>query len=83
MATQLSMDELRTMPLADLQRETIKQRLVVAKMHVGISMQKEKDTAKYRGERKLLARMLTVMGEKNQEKALQKPKKPRRLPSGP
>ncbi len=83
MATQLSMDELRTMPLADLQRETVKQRLVVAKMHMGISMQKEKDTAKYRRERKLAARMSTVMREKIQGNVLWKPKKTSRLPSVP
>ena len=64
MATTLSMKELRTMQQSDLQKELKSQRAVVAKLAIGIQMQKEKDTAKYRREKKVLSRMMTALGEK-------------------
>ena len=65
MATTLSMKELRSMQQSDLQKELQSQRAVVAKLAIGIQMQKEKDTAKYRREKKVLSRMMTALGEKN------------------
>lgn len=72
--------ELRSMQIADLRHELAAHRAIVRKMRLGIHMSKEKDTAKYRREKKALARMTAVMGEKEKE-ALQKPKRPRRVPA--
>ena len=64
MATQLSMDELRNMNLTDLRREIREVSTLVAKMRLGIKMNKEKDTAHYRREKRQLARMQTVLTQK-------------------
>ena len=55
------------MPVGDLRKEVRAQRNVIAKMHLGIEMSKEKDTAKYQREKKQLARMLTVLKSKENE----------------
>ena len=61
MASHLSTyGELEAMPKEDLRREVVSQRALVRKMRMGILLNKEKDTAKYRRERRQLARMLTV-----------------------
>ena len=65
MASLVSLIELRKMNLADLMRETAGQQAIVAKLRLGIKMQKEKDSAKYRREKKQLAQMQTVLTEKN------------------
>ena len=64
MAAITSLTELRNMPLTDLRREVRAQRLLVAKLRLGVHMQKEKDTARYQREKKQLARMLTILQEK-------------------
>jgi ribosomal protein L29 len=65
MATHVSPGELRAMQLSELLRECISQRAIVAKMRLGIQQKKEKDTARYRRERRTLAQMETVLTEKN------------------
>ena len=67
MATITSLTELRNMPVSDLRKEVMNQRNIVAKMHLGIEMSKEKDTARYQREKKQLARMLTVLKAKEAE----------------
>lgn len=58
------MTELRKMQTADLERDVTGKRMEIARMRLGIGLNHEKDTAKYRRERKELARMLTVLSEK-------------------
>jgi len=53
--------ELMAMDRADLVREIRGQKLIVSKLHMGIVMKTEKDTAKYRRERRALARMNTAL----------------------
>lgn len=65
MITQSTMTELQSMPLDDLRREVRGKREALAKLRLGVEMQKEKDTAKYRREKKMLSRMLMVLGEKS------------------
>jgi len=69
MAATLTMDELKNMNLADLKREIREQSAMVAKLRLGISMKKEKDTAKFKREKKQLARMLTVLTQKTVDAA--------------
>lgn len=83
MSTHLSTyGELEAMPKEDLGKEIVTQRAIVRKMRLGILLNKEKDTAKYRRERRQLARMLTV-GEgtpessKEEVKKVESGKKPR------
>lgn len=64
MTRRVTIAELRKMGTKDLQGEIMGKRLEVAKMRLGIVMQKEKDTGKYRTEKRKLARMLTVLNEK-------------------
>ncbi len=70
MAHTLSVSELRNMQPADIARDARDQRTLVSKLRLGIKLQKEKDTAKYRREKKLLSRMLTILSEKNAAPAL-------------
>lgn len=53
------------MQIEDLQKEIKQKRLIVAKMHIEIEMRSEKDTARFLREKKELARMLTIVQEKN------------------
>lgn len=55
--------ELQNMQAEDLRREIKAQDLVVEKMRMGIRVQKEKDTAKYRREKRTLARMKTILAQ--------------------
>lgn len=57
----LSNDDLRRMPLEEMVKEVAAGRLRIAKIRLGITLQKEKDTAKLRKERRALARLLTVL----------------------
>ena len=66
MATVLSMKELRNMQVADLRRDVACQRELMAKLSLGIKLQKEKGTAKLKRERKSLARMMTALNERNE-----------------
>jgi len=67
MASLLSIAELKKMQVKDLLRELREQSALVAKMRLGIKMKKEKDTGKYRREKKQLSRMQTVLTEKAYE----------------
>ncbi|MBI1812174.1 50S ribosomal protein L29 [Candidatus Peregrinibacteria bacterium] len=60
MSTTLTIGDLRNMQTADLLREIRSHRMTLRKMRLGIHMKKEKDTAKYRREKRTLARMLTI-----------------------
>ena len=61
MATHVtSFGELMAMPFDDLRKEIVTQRALVRKMRLSIHLNKEKDTAKYRREKRALARMLTA-----------------------
>jgi len=64
MSSLVSIKELKNMPLEDLLREVKEQSAVIAKLRLGIKMNKEKDSAKYKREKKQLARMKTVLNEK-------------------
>jgi ribosomal protein L29 len=64
MATHSTLKELRNMQTADLRKEVEQKRVVVAKMRLGLEMRSEKDSALYRREKRELARILTVLGEK-------------------
>jgi hypothetical protein len=55
---QTSFGELAAMPLSELRKEIITQRALVSKMRLGIQLNKEKDSAKFRRERRALGRML-------------------------
>lgn len=59
--------DLRKMPLADLRKEAAAQSAAVAKLTLAIREGKEKNTATRRNERRLLARMLTVLAERRGE----------------
>ncbi|MFA7682174.1 MAG: 50S ribosomal protein L29 [Candidatus Peribacteraceae bacterium] len=63
MANLLTMDELKNMQMKDLLREIREQSALVAKLRLGISMNKEKDTARFTKEKTQLARMHTVLTE--------------------
>ncbi len=63
MATHIaSFGELTAMPMDELRKEVTAQRLLIRKMRLGVHLNKEKDTAKYRREKRALARMLTAVG---------------------
>ncbi len=52
------------MQIGDLQKELRAQQTHVRKMRLQITMNTEKDTGRYRREKRQLARMMMVMGEK-------------------
>ncbi len=58
------------MPLKDLRTEIRGSEMNVHKMRMGITMGKEKDTARYRSARKDLARMQTALTSKMKEEPL-------------
>lgn len=70
MTKKTTMTELRKMPLPDLEREIMEKRMQLTKVHLGVEMRQEKDTAKVRFERRELARMLTALNEKRSSSAL-------------
>lgn len=72
MATKVSTQEMRKMQVADLQTEVTDLRKSIAKMRLGLAMRSEKDSAEFRRQKKAVARMLTVLKEK--EGAELKPK---------
>lgn len=65
----LSLTDLRKMSAKDLLQEIAKQRAQCAKTKMGIRLAKEKDTAKLRKQRRNLAQMLTILGEKDDSQA--------------
>jgi len=68
MSSSPSLKELRTMQVSDLRTEATDKRLSIVKLRMGIAVRSEQDTAKLRRERKELARLLTVIGEKTSAK---------------
>lgn len=65
MAKSVTTAELRKMTPSDLQKEISDKRAAVAKMRMAVMSTSEKDTAKFRREKKEIARMLTILGEIN------------------
>lgn len=64
MAHLVSITELRNMQLPDLIKETTSQRAEVAKLGHAVKSRQEKNSAKYKVEKKQLARMKTILTEK-------------------
>lgn len=64
MATHLSAKELRNMQMEELRKEVTAKRMLISKMHLDVQLNSEKDTARFRREKKELARLLTVIAEK-------------------
>lgn len=68
--------ELRNMSIPDLATEIQQSNRLLAKLQMGVTLQKEKDTAKLQREKKHLARLKTVHNErKKEETALSKQEK--------
>lgn len=67
MSSITTITELRTMQVADLRKELRAQQTHVQKMRLQITMNTEKDTGRYRREKRQLTRMMMVMGEKAKE----------------
>lgn len=64
MSAQMTMDEVRKLSREELEREIGQRRLDIAKMRLVIHLQKEKDTARFRRERRTLARLSMVLHER-------------------
>lgn len=60
------------MQIADLRKEIRSHRTHVQKMRLQITMNTEKDTGKYRRDKRQLARMMTVLTEKEKVTGLTK-----------
>jgi len=67
MSAKLTITEFRNMQMDDLMRELKEQNILVAKLRLGIKMNKEKDSAKYRREKHQIALIQTVLTEKKKE----------------
>lgn len=63
MPKSISTTELRAMSASDLRKEITDKRSEVAKMKMGVMLRSEKDTARFRREKKEIARMLTILGQ--------------------
>jgi len=75
MAANATPTELRNMQIADLQKEIIGKKSEVAKLALSVRTRKEKNSAKYQQEKKQLARMETVLTEKQRLELSAPPKK--------
>lgn len=64
MATPTTTAEFRKMQIADLRRDIAAKRNDIARRGLAVHMRSEKNTATYRFDKKELARMLTVLNEK-------------------
>ena len=64
MATRVTAKELRNMQMEELRKEAAAKRLLLSKMHLDVQLGSEKDTARFHREKKDLARLLTVITEK-------------------
>lgn len=64
MSTKRATDEFRKLSREELEREAYQRRLNIAKMRLAIHLQKEKDTACLRRERRTLARISMVLRER-------------------
>jgi len=71
MATKTSMPELRKLTLKDLRKEIGSLQSSIGKLRMGMVMKKEKDTARYQKEKRQLARLKTVLTEKQAEELSQ------------
>jgi len=69
------------MDLDDLRRDMLTQRGTIRKMRLGIELNKEKDTAKLKIERRQLARMETIYTEMMKKVPVQKPVKAEKKPT--
>lgn len=65
MASLPTIKELRSMQAKDLRTEIAEQTNVLAKVRLDVALQSEKDTAKVRRLRRAIARMNTVLAEKD------------------
>ncbi len=88
MAKKTTMTELKKMQLPDLEREITAKRMHLTKVHLGVELRQEKDTAKVRFERRELARLLTarrmlqpLVSARGDSKALKTSAKPATLPA--
>jgi|ETNmetMinimDraft_2_1059921.scaffolds.fasta_scaffold43013_3 ribosomal protein L29 len=70
MANKASIAELRKMQIKDLHGELRTQERLVSKLRLGVKLNKEKDSAKYKNEKKELARIQTILTEKQAEELL-------------
>ena len=75
MATLPTIKELRSMQAKDLRSEIAEQQNVLAKMRIDVDTRSEKDTAKLRRLRKAIARMNTVLVEKDNSATVSAPAK--------
>lgn len=73
MSTILSTIELRNMTIEDLEREIQNHQWKTSKMRIDIELNKEKDSAKYRREKRGVARMKTILWEKITAKSISAP----------
>lgn len=83
MATHLSAKELRNMQMEELRKEVAAKRMLISKMHLEVQLRSEKDTARFRREKREFARLLTVLGEKEKAegKDLKKSEKTSTVPA--
>lgn len=81
MATSVSYAELLKMSLKDLGSEIREHELSTQKMRMGITMGREKDTARYQRARRELARMKTALTAKTREEVLKSDKKVSTVPA--
>lgn len=63
MSARTTMEELRKLSREELALEIHRRRLTLANMRLAIRLQKEKDTARLRTERRTLARLSMVLQE--------------------
>lgn len=61
--------DLRKMSVSDLESEAKALRLEIGKIRMGVELRSEKDTAKVKRAKRNLARILTVLGEKQNSEA--------------
>jgi ribosomal protein L29 len=74
MASIPTIKELRSMQAKDLQSEIAEQSLLLSKIRLDVANMSEKDTAKLRRLRKGIARMNTVLNEKQKTSTVRAPK---------
>lgn len=67
MASILTTTELRKMTADDLRSEIREHRAAASKVRLDVELKKEKNAAKAKMQRRSIARMLTVLAEKEQE----------------
>lgn len=83
MSTHISAKELRNMQMEELRKEVAAKRILLSKMHIDVQLNSEKDTARFRREKREFARLLTVLGEKEKAegKDLKKSEKTATVPA--